>query len=158
MRLIVISDTHGNYNIFHAIMKKHLEDGDWFLFLGDGNWELQQIRKKFPQKKILAVKGNCDLNCDTPLEETLQIDEYTVKLTHGHTYYVKYGIEELLKSVPQNSRYIVLYGHTHKNFTAYRNGIYIMNPGSPSLPRDSKASYGIVDITEAGVFCNIMEI
>ena len=36
----------------------------------------------------------------------------------------------------------------------YDDGLYVMNPGSPSQPRGSKPGYGIVDITTAGVVCN----
>ena len=39
------------------------------------------------------------------------------------------------------------------------NGIYIMNPGSASSPRDGKKpSYGIIDITKSGILMNIADV
>ena len=33
-----------------------------------------------------------------------------------------------------------------------------MNPGSPSSPRDGKASYGIIDITENGLLPYVVKL
>ena len=40
---------------------------------------------------------------------------------------------------------------------AYENGIYVMNPGSASCPRDGNPpSYGILDVSSAGVMTNVV--
>ncbi|MFR3419646.1 MAG: metallophosphoesterase family protein [Eubacterium sp.] len=38
---------------------------------------------------------------------------------------------------------IVLFGHTHNQYTEYLDGLYIMNPGSVGMNGD----YGVIDIT-----------
>ena len=49
---------------------------------------------------------------------------------------------------------ILLHGHTHIPETVYRDGLYIMNPGSL---RGSYGSYGIIDITPQGIVTNIID-
>ena len=39
MRIIVFSDTHGNYSAMHKIFKRN-GDADLFIFLGDGERDL----------------------------------------------------------------------------------------------------------------------
>ena len=58
----------------------------------------------------------------------------------------------------KNGADILLYGHTHIAFTDYDDGLYIMNPGSCGRPREGLPSYGIIDITKAGVAMHTAEI
>ena len=64
----------------------------------------------------------------------------------------------MVSAARENGCRVALYGHTHKGETHYDEGIYVMNPGSPSAPRDGRASYGVIDITEGGIFPFLMEI
>ena len=58
MRILVISDTHGNFFKFKDVLEKH-RDAELVFFLGDGKREYEDICDLFPERKILAVKGNC---------------------------------------------------------------------------------------------------
>ena len=49
---------------------------------------------------------------------------------------------------------IALYGHTHQAEIEYRDGLYLMNPGSL---HGSYGTYGIIDITPAGLVPNIVK-
>ncbi len=49
---------------------------------------------------------------------------------------------------------ILLFGHTHVPYTAYDDGMYIMNPGSIGYT----GTYGIVDITPSGIMTNIIKL
>ena len=53
---------------------------------------------------------------------------------------------------------IALYGHTHVSFCRYRDGLYVMNPGSPAQPRDGTKSYGIIDITDTGILPYVVKL
>jgi putative phosphoesterase len=46
---------------------------------------------------------------------------------------------------------LVLYGHTHISNTEYDEGIYFVNPGSLSSPREGSRSYAVVDILPKGI-------
>ncbi len=48
---------------------------------------------------------------------------------------------------------IVLHGHTHVRRNEYRNGVYLMNPGSAAQPRDGMPpSYAYIDYEKGGIF------
>ena len=51
---------------------------------------------------------------------------------------------------------IALFGHTHRGLTRYEDGLYLMNPGS--LTRAGEHSYGIIDITDGGIFTNVIHL
>ena len=46
---------------------------------------------------------------------------------------------------------IALYGHTHIPEIHKKNGLWVMNPGSLSYPRqrDRRCSYGVIELDEA---------
>lgn len=50
MRIIVFSDTHGNYSAMHKIFKRN-GDADLFIFLGDGERDLDSLRVQYLDKK-----------------------------------------------------------------------------------------------------------
>ncbi len=53
---------------------------------------------------------------------------------------------------------IVLFGHTHVAKTEYAEGVYFVNPGSPSCPREGRPSYAVIDIEENGIMPFIVEV
>ncbi|MGI6404129.1 MAG: metallophosphoesterase family protein [Oscillospiraceae bacterium] len=46
---------------------------------------------------------------------------------------------------------ICCFGHTHTPLSLYRDGVYLLNPGSLSQPRVGFPSYAVIDLTQAGV-------
>ncbi len=158
MRMIVISDTHRNAHILETIISKHLEDADLFIHLGDGRAELEDMQILYPQKKFLAVTGNCDWGFEGKTFDLFQAGDIQIMLTHGHLYGVKEGLDRLMDAAKRNGSRIVLYGHTHQKLTVYRNGLYIMNPGSASQPRSGGRTYGILDIQGRDVHMTIVDL
>ncbi len=160
MRIIVVSDTHGRTDNFFDIIKKHREDSDLFLHLGDGAKDVELAKSKFTDINILGVRGNCDFTFsdDYPIERVIPLDGATIFMTHGHEYYVKTRTDNICYKSRTVGADIALFGHTHKQLTDYDDGLYIMNPGSTSVSHGTGHSYGIIDITSAGIVCNIVDI
>lgn len=156
MRIIVISDTHRDFFSLQRIVEKHLADADCFLVLGDSEAEYDAMVNLHAQKEFHYVRGNCDFVSETPAAAVYAAGGHRIFYTHGHLYQVKAGLDALLSAAKARGCDIVLFGHTHTALSFYENGIYIMNPGSPSRPRNSKAGYGILDITPAGVVTNLV--
>ena len=155
MRIILLSDTHGDFFTAHEIVKRHLRDADCFIHLGDGFREWEDLRDLYPDKQMLYSRGNCDLGSDKKSAGTLSCENgHRIFYTHGHLYRVKYGFDDLMKAARDAGCDIVVFGHTHQACRYYEDGLYLMNPGSPCCPRDSKPGYGMIDITDAGVVCN----
>lgn len=158
MRIIVVSDTHGNYARWEKIINTH-KQADVFIHLGDGAAEFKHAQKKFKDKKFVFVAGNCDASAgNTAATVIMRECSKTIFATHGHKYGVKSDLCELLKTAGDENADIILYGHTHKKFTNYINGVFVLNPGSLGLPKDGKPSYGLVDITDAGIVINTKEV
>lgn len=157
MRIVVLSDTHGDFNGFYRIINAQM-GADIFIFLGDGARELGEIRDLYPDKRILAAKGNCDLGSVEPEEAVCMAGEKKILYTHGNLLGVDRGDERLLTFAKASKAHVALYGHTHVARVHYEDGVYLMNPGSVSRPREGGPSYGIVDITPAGIVPHIVQL
>ena len=103
---------------------------------------------------FLQVRGNCDWCSKLPSTGNCLVEGVRIFYTHGHVYDVKYGTYDFEQAARENKANIALYGHTHIPETVYRDGLYIMNPGSL---RGSYGSYGIIDITPQGIVTNIID-
>lgn len=158
MRIIVLSDTHRRFREFYDIVQKHQREAHLFIHLGDGQREVDDMLEFFPDLPLICVKGNCDYGSMLPEVRTIEAGGVKILCTHGHALSVKSTLEPLKKLAVENSCRIALYGHSHKSDTHYENGLYLMNPGSPVQPRDSKASYGIIDITPGSIFPFIVNL
>lgn len=161
MRIIVISDTHGDYAALQRIINPNA-DADWIIHLGDGEKELDRYILNFPTMapKIIHVAGNCDPNSLSPDVFTLPVMEHKILATHGHLYGVKSSLERLKMMARENECDIILFGHTHVPVERYEDGLYILNPGSASCPHEigMKPTFGHIDISDAGVMLNIAEL
>ncbi len=158
MRVIVIADTHRDFRTLYRIVEKHRQEAGLFLHLGDGEDEVSRIREMDPDLPLLTVRGNCDFSGESPESRVAMAGNTRIFMAHGHDLGVKSSTSLLVRLARENGCRIALYGHTHKSDTHYEEGIYVMNPGSPSMPRNGRASYGIIDITSAGIVTFIVEI
>ena len=158
MRVIVFSDSHGNYDVLEKIMERHKGDGDVFIHLGDGEREFELLTYVYNDKKLLFVSGNCDWGTDKPDYDIVKLGGKTIFFTHGARFGVKGDLNIAKLFARKNEADILLYGHTHIAETSYDDGLYIMNPGSCGKPREGLPSYGIIDITEAGIAMHTAEI
>lgn len=157
MRIIVISDSHRNTGVIRDILDSQPDASEVF-FLGDVTADIEDMDIEFPDKSFHIVSGNCDFFSNFPTCGIETVAGHRIFYTHGHTLGVKYGIERLLNTARDNCCDIALYGHTHISRTVYENGIYIVNPGSCSQPRDGKKSYAVIDIEKNGIMPIIVRI
>ena len=160
MRIVVLSDTHGNYFNLESIILRNT-DADWIIHLGDGERELDNFilshQKLAP--KIIHVAGNCDFDSLSNDVFVLPVLDHKILATHGHLYGVGGSLDRLKNLALTNGCDIVLFGHTHVRYQSNENGLYMMNPGSASIPRDGKKpSFGHIDISAAGVVTNIVDV
>lgn len=146
MRIFVVSDTHGRIDNF-VNKAKSLEKPDLIIHLGDYVEDAFKIEKEMGIETIL-VKGNCDIySTDSDEDQTLTLNGKRVFITHGHKYNVKMDRLNLLYKGKEKNADLILFGHTHFSLIEEEDGIMIMNPGSPSLPRlFSKRTFGIIEI------------
>lgn len=157
MRLLVISDSHRNSRIIDKILSSQ-PDAKHVFFLGDCTADIEDFDLLYPDKSFHIVCGNCDFYSSFKSVDIEIINSVRIFYTHGHNYAVKSSYSHLLKTAKENCCQIALYGHTHIPKTIYEDGIHIVNPGSCSKPREGKASYAVIDITDKGIMPIIIEI
>ena len=158
MRIIVMSDSHGSMPMLEMIVAFN-KNADMFIHLGDGEREVASLRIKYPDIDLRSVRGNCDFGKESPDFLVVEAGGHRIFCSHGHRYSVKSGTETLRSIAKDNGCDAALFGHTHERYISCEDGIDIMNPGSCDCPRDgNKPSYGYIDITENGLFMNIIDV
>jgi len=153
MKILIISDTHGNKNIVENIVKQY--NYDYLFFLGDGLADFSNIIKN---KNIIYVKGNRDLFSNAPLEKIVEINGLRFLLTHGNTYNVKNDFSKLIKIAKQLNANYVFFGHTHQYFLETIDNVTLLNPGSLAKTRGGQGTFVIMDINNHKVSFQLVEI
>jgi len=157
LRIVVFSDSHNNFFALKNIVRSRIA-ADYFIHLGDGAKDFEALVQVYPSKIMYNVRGNCDWSSMEPNQGILMCAGKKIFYTHGHIFHVKSGLEELKAHARELDAQIVLFGHTHIACTEYDNGLYLMNPGSVTSPLYGSPSYGMLDITKAGVAMNIVHM
>ena len=160
MRIIVISDTHGNKNAIDSVFLRN-SDADLFIHLGDGERDIDAFLLENPSytSRVIHVAGNCDFNSLSNDFEIIPANGHKILASHGHIYAVKNSLEIIKNTAKRLNCDIVLYGHTHVRYNKFEDDLYIMNPGSAGNPHDGKnPSFGTINIVPSGILMNIADI
>jgi len=149
MKIGVISDTHLRelHPEFKKIIEVHFKDVEKIFHAGDfvdwsiaeylsslkeliavcGNMDFQDIRKAFPPKRIVELRG------------------FKIGLIHGGG--APFGIESRIRGKFDEVDAIV-YGHTHTPASHQVKNIYFFNPGSATRAFFNEATLGILHLGE----------
>ena len=142
MKFIVFSDSHGDVD--HMIRAVRLENPALCFFLGDGEYDLTRLQRRFPSLPVNAVRGNCDLRSTLPRALTCAAGGVRIFATHGHLFGVKHDpiYRELCEAALEADADVVLFGHTHEPFRDRTMGMELLNPGS--IGPTTRPSYGLI--------------
>lgn len=133
MKVLIISDTHGkNHNLLKTL--ERVGPIDLMIHLGDFDGGEEYI-KSISHCPCEMVSGNNDFFNGLPKEVFMRIGKYVVMLTHGHRYGVNYSTANLIEAAKRNDADIVMFGHTHLPMINLSDDVWLINPGSLSLPR-----------------------
>ena len=149
MKFIVFSDSHGDVD--HMIRAVRLENPALCFFLGDGEYDLTRLQRRFPSLPVNAVRGNCDLRSTLPRALTCAAGGVRIFATHGHLFGVKHDpiYRELCEAALAENADVVLFGHTHEPFRDRTMGMELLNPGS--IGPTTRPSYGLILLDGARV-------
>lgn len=150
MKVLVFSDSHSyNYEMYEAI-ETHAPDA--VIHLGDHAEDAKELRLAYQSLPVYAVRGNNDFERDVPQFIVMTLDGVRMYLTHGHRERVYGGGSgSVAQRALENSCRLAMFGHTHRYYMETEGGVVVYNPGSISLPRGGRPSYGILRI-ERGDF------
>ena len=151
IRIIVMSDTHGDFTVCNRVIEKELPF-DYLIHCGDVQADPEVLLEHREQYGLLAVKGNCDWFVDLPQTLLRKIGFYNILIMHGHKQDVHSGHKYLLQNARRNNAEVVLYGHTHRPLIKrYEDqGVLVVNPGSltQNRPYGTPGSYAVLTISE----------
>ena len=165
MKIMIASDIHGSAYYCEKMLDAYKkEQADRLLLLGDILYHgpRNDLPKDYAPKKVismlnevknelLCVRGNCDTEVDQMVLDFPVLADYSILYIDGVTIFATHGHHFNLKNMPPHKENdILLHGHTHVPACICENGMWYINPGSVSIPKeDSPHSYIIF---ENGVF------
>ena len=104
MRVLVVSDSHGNVdNMVRAV---EWVQPDYVLHLGDCQRDLEALRREFPGLAMEGVPGNCD------------------------TRNVKSSPMAAMYAAKECGAQVLLFGHTHRPMVDNDGTLLTLNPGA----------------------------
>jgi putative phosphoesterase len=155
MKVLVLSDTHGNY--IPALQAHGLtEPVDAIIHLGDGIEDANLIGSLM-HLEVITVSGNCDHDFTVPREKLWECEGKRILLVHGDAYGVKGGLEGLKKRAAEVRADIVLFGHSHRATCITTSGILFLNPGTLTQTSAGK-TFATLEISEDCIKARLHDI
>jgi len=107
---------------------------------------------------VQAVAGNTDgwdVRAVLPRRRTLELDGYRVGVIHGDGY----GGDTPTRAFRAFSEVdCIVFGHSHIPFSEVRDGVLLVNPGSPTDARGLRPTVGLLRIEAGGLKPEIIEL
>lgn len=97
--------------------------------------------------RIIACRGNCDSEIDQMVLQFPIMSDYNILKLNGITFFQTHGhIYNPEKLPPLGVCQALVFGHIHLPVARKQDDIYILNPGSTSIPKGGNpGSYAILD-------------
>lgn len=154
MRILVLSDSHGNVENMARCVE--LTEPDVILHLGDCQRDAEALHRQFPFLPMQSVPGNCDWGAVDAPEVLTEYGGVRILMMHGHTRNVKVSTLSAVYAAREMGAQILLFGHTHRPLVDYDGSLWVMNPGS--VGRGFPCTYGIVTIAGGKTDCSTYRI
>lgn len=153
MRIMVLSDTHGDITKACEVLKKLQSQGPVDLVIHCGDYYKDAIKMgERTGVPVAWVKGNTDGSFSDDDYQMIETEYGSIMVTHGHMENVDFSQQNLYYKALEKGCVAALFGHTHRSAYTEVGGIYLMNPGSLTKPRDgSGGTFGVI-ITEEDYF------
>jgi len=150
VKILICSDTHRVDDNFYKVLEK-VSPVDLIIHCGDAEgteYEMQAVAGC----EMEVVCGNNDFFTILPKERVLDIAGNKILVTHGHYYRVSAGYETLAEEAASRGCNMAFFGHTHLPFMGEMKGVYLVNPGSLTYPRQygRVPTYVIMEVDEKG--------
>ncbi|MCD4781400.1 MAG: metallophosphatase family protein [Candidatus Omnitrophica bacterium] len=159
MKIAVLSDTHSGPlpESIISILKKV----DLIIHAGDicTKSDLQNLQKL---NKVEAVCGNMDdssIRGVLPLKKIIPVGQKKIGLFHGRGPSRKV-LDVVKEQFKRDKVDAVIFGHSHVPYNTVINNVLYFNPGCANhcLCFEAPCSYGLLDVSDAGIEGEIVEI
>lgn len=154
MRILVLSDSHGN--VENMVRCVELTEPDVILHLGDCQRDAEALQRRFLSVPMQSVPGNCDWGAVDAPEVLTEYGGVRILMMHGHTRNVKASTLSAVYAAREMGAQVLLFGHTHRPLVDYDGSLWVMNPGS--VGRGFPCTYGVVTIAGGKIDCSTYRI
>ena len=160
MLIGLISDTHipDRARILPQNVIEAFDDVELILHAGDLTSpkvieELEQIAP------VMAVQGNMDRanGIDLPKAKIIEIEGLKIGVIHGEVY-PRADSDQLVYLARELNVDILVSGHSHQPKIEQKDGILLLNPGSPIVPRLADRTVMLLEVNNKEVDVEIIKI
>lgn len=162
MRLIVMSDSHGNVEFVRKVVEiAKQENADLTIHLGDEYIDMKQ----FLSDNVIVIPGVYELEYADQLvvnRKFVKLGDLRFLMTHTRTSHPNDFDDDIKPEeiVAKRGVDIVLFGHSHLYYAEVENGVLFVNPGHLKV-EDKKGmppTYAMLDIDGRSVSVSIAGI
>ncbi|MBW8350240.1 metallophosphoesterase [Bacillus sp. IITD106] len=141
MKLLVVSDSHGNKAVLEDLKAKYKDQVDAMIHCGDSELSADDS----VLEGFTVVRGNCDMDSAFPNERILELNDSVIFVAHGHLHRIKSSLLTISYRAKEVGADFVFFGHSHLLGAEMIDGALYLNPGSILLPRGgNEKTYAIV--------------
>lgn len=161
MDFFVISDIHGSSTALQKALDIY-KKGNYRKIIICGDLLYHGARNPLPEgynpkgviellnaigNEIVAVKGNCESDVDQMVLSFPINAQYSHIITDSRDIFITHGDKYSPENLPPlSSGSLFISGHTHIPTAEKVGGIFLLNPGSISLPKGGfEPSYGVLN-------------
>ncbi|MDD2714508.1 MAG: metallophosphoesterase family protein [Candidatus Wallbacteria bacterium] len=159
MKILVVSDTHGDIATLGEVLEKHQSEVELVIHLGDFAHDLtENFSLPIPSH---AIPGNMDgvKRQASDLELVITVADRNILLTHSDHLDTHFGFARLSARARELGVEICLFGHTHRYLFDDSSHPVFFNPGSLGRAAMwSSRTYGILELTPQGFYANRFSI
>lgn len=155
------SDIHGSAYYCRKMLEAYRKSGaDRLILLGDLLYHgpRNDLPREYAPKEVIsmlneykdeiyAVRGNCDAEVDQMVLEFPLMSDYAMLELNGLTFFATHGHVFNQDHIPPlKVGDVLIHGHTHRLRAEKRGQLFVLNPGSVSIPRGGNpATYAVLE-------------
>jgi putative phosphoesterase len=160
MLIGLISDTHipDRARQLPDNVLEAFKDVDLILHAGDltSPRVIEELEEIAP---VMAIQGNMDRvnGIDLPKARVIEAEGLRIGLIHGEVY-PRADSDQLLYLAKELNVDILVSGHSHQPKIEQKDGVLLINPGSPIVPRLADRTVMLLEINNKEVDVEIVKI
>ena len=108
---------------------------------------------------VMAIQGNMDRakGIDLPAAKVIEAEGLKIGIVHGEVY-PRADTQQLVYLAKELDADILISGHSHQPKIEQKDGVLLLNPGSPIVPRLADRTVMILEINDREVDVEIIKI
>lgn len=148
LKALIVSDTHGKTENLERVLLLE-KPIDMLFHLGDVCGDDDMI-EYLAGCTTAMISGNCDLFSRLPRTKAVKLGNLAIHMEHGNR--LPYERELIRREARDLGVNVMMFGHTHVPLLEEKDGIWLVNPGSLTHPRQSsgRPTYIVLNMDDEG--------